>query len=144
MANVDSTLNERGKRYGEFKDHARIAQALKDVMRSTPGWSRLSPSQKESMEMQAHKQARILNGDPNYADSWHDIGGYTRLIEQELEGSVSPTPAPAAEPPRPAFNPTPLGPIAPASTPPIQPVPDIAQVKVNPIPSKIPDRPPGV
>ena len=28
---------------------------------------------------------RILNGDPNYHDSWHDIIGYTKLVADELQ-----------------------------------------------------------
>jgi hypothetical protein len=31
-----------------------------------------------------HKIARIVNGDSNYADSWHDIGGYAKLVVDEL------------------------------------------------------------
>ena len=31
-----------------------------------------------------HKIARVLNGDPNYPDNWHDIAGYARLVEREL------------------------------------------------------------
>lgn len=73
-------LDERGARYGSFRTHAEIAQKLKEVMWATPGWERLSAAQKESLEMQAHKQARILNGDPDYADNWDDIAGYARLI----------------------------------------------------------------
>lgn len=84
MTNINDTLAERGKRYGEFKDHAAISQALKDVMRATEGLQRLTPSQRESLEMIAHKIARILNGNPNYADSWHDIAGYSKLVEDEL------------------------------------------------------------
>jgi len=53
-------------------------------MRATPGWERLDPIHKESLEMNAHKIARILNGDPNYADSWHDIAGYATLVEQRV------------------------------------------------------------
>ena len=37
--------------------------------------------------MVAHKIGRILNGDPNYIDSWHDIIGYTRLVEQRLDAA---------------------------------------------------------
>jgi hypothetical protein len=33
-----------------------------------------------------HKIARILNGDPNYHDSWHDIGGYSKLVADRLIG----------------------------------------------------------
>ena len=31
-----------------------------------------------------HKIGRILNGDPDYQDSWTDIIGYTRLVEVDL------------------------------------------------------------
>jgi len=84
---IDKTLKERGKRYGDFEGHAAITQMLKSAMKSHrhgAGWETLSLSQKESMEMIAHKMGRILNGDPDYADSWHDIAGYSKLIEDEL------------------------------------------------------------
>lgn len=35
--------------------------------------------------MIAHKIGRILNGDPNYADSWIDIAGYAKLVADRLE-----------------------------------------------------------
>jgi len=54
------------------------------VMKASAGWDRLSFAQKESLEMIQHKTARILNGDPNYADSWHDIAGYATLIDDML------------------------------------------------------------
>ena len=50
-----------------------------------PGWRKLADDQREALEMTAHKIGRILNGDPNYIDSWHDISGYVRLVEQRLE-----------------------------------------------------------
>ena len=83
---VNDTLNERGKRYGEFSEHAAISQNLKAIMASQPGWYDLTASQRESLEMIAHKIARILNGDPNYADNWHDIAGYATLIDLQLQG----------------------------------------------------------
>lgn len=68
--------------------------------------------------MQAHKQARILNGDPNYADSWHDIAGYATLVEQELAGTpVSPTLA------APTGVATPNVPVTPGVQPPVAPQP---------------------
>lgn len=81
---VKGTIVERGKRYGSFDEHARITQNIKDAMKDSPNWDTLPPAMKESLEMQAHKIGRILNGDPEYADSWHDISGYAMLIEQEL------------------------------------------------------------
>lgn len=85
MNNVDATLNERGQRYGEFAGHASVTQTLKRAMGQHPGWRKLADDQKEALEMTAHKIGRILNGDPNYIDSWHDISGYVRLVEQRLE-----------------------------------------------------------
>jgi hypothetical protein len=85
-ADVVAVLAERGKRYGRFEQHAHIAQTLKQTMQMTGGWERLSADQKESLEMVQHKVARILNGDPNYADSWVDIAGYAKLVADRLEG----------------------------------------------------------
>jgi hypothetical protein len=81
---IDDTLTERGKRYGEFRDHGMIAQTIKQALYQTPNWDRLEADQKEALDMIAHKIARILNGDPNYADSWHDIAGYATLVEKRL------------------------------------------------------------
>jgi len=84
MSNIDATLAERGTRYGDFAGHAKITQGLKDVMQSSPKWGSLRPDQKEALEMTAHKIGRILNGDPNYHDSWHDINGYIKLVADTL------------------------------------------------------------
>ena len=81
---ISSVLAERGTRYGSFENHAKIAQALKLVMANTPKWGTLSPDQAEALEMVAHKVARILNGDPNYADSRVDIAGYATLVADRL------------------------------------------------------------
>ena len=82
---VDATLTERAKRYGDFKGHAAITQTLKRAMASHEGWGRLADDQKEALEMIAHKIGRILNGDANYRDSWHDIAGYATLVEKRLQ-----------------------------------------------------------
>lgn len=84
---IEKTLAERGKRYGEFRGHAQITQNIKSAIYSAPKWERLTNSQKECLDMVAHKVGRILNGDPNYLDSWHDIIGYVRLVEQEIEAA---------------------------------------------------------
>lgn len=92
MTSIDKTLAERGSRYGEFPGHASITQTMKMVMGGTPGWQRLANDQKEALEMVAHKIGRILNGDPNYIDSWTDIIGYTRLVEKRLIDGQTPMP----------------------------------------------------
>lgn len=84
QSSISFILAERGSRYGSFKSHATITQALKTEMKNSPKWGCLSDSQKEALEMIAHKIGRILNGDPNYLDSWIDIVGYTQLVIDEL------------------------------------------------------------
>lgn len=85
---IDATLAERGHRYGTFVGHAKVTQQLKDTMRHHDGWSRLCADQRECLEMVAHKIGRVLNGDPNYHDSWHDIVGYTKLVADRLATGV--------------------------------------------------------
>ena len=80
---IAATLEERGRRYGEFKGHARITQELKRLIAGwTPG--QLADDQQEALDMICHKIGRILNGDPDYADSWHDIAGYAQLVADRL------------------------------------------------------------
>ena len=81
---IEQTLAERGSRYGSFPEHARITQAIKRAMADSPNWLGLPDDMKEALEMNAHKIGRILNGDPAYHDSWHDIVGYTKLVADRL------------------------------------------------------------
>ena len=81
---VNKTLEERGSRYGQFADHARIAQGVQDVMRAAPKWNDLDPDMKQALTVIADKIGRILNGDPFYVDNWHDIQGYAKLIEDRI------------------------------------------------------------
>jgi hypothetical protein len=81
---IEQTLQERGSRYGDFAGHATISQGIKKAMIMSPNWERLSNDKRECLEMVAHKIGRILNGDPEYKDSWHDIIGYTKLVEDTL------------------------------------------------------------
>lgn len=86
MSDVNQVLTERGSRYGKFVDHARITQALKAVIFGNSTEGKFSDDQAEALEMIAHKLGRIINGDPNYADSWVDIAGYAKLVADRLEG----------------------------------------------------------
>lgn len=81
---IDQTLAERGARYGEFADHAEVTQSIKVSIASGNNWYTLDDDMKEAMEMVAHKFGRILNGDPDYIDSWTDCIGYLRLVEKRL------------------------------------------------------------
>jgi hypothetical protein len=87
-ASIDATLTERGKRYGVFKDHAVKTQQIKRLFHDQCGlrWGAMKDDQREALEMIAHKLGRIFNGDPDYADSWHDIAGYAQLVADRLNG----------------------------------------------------------
>jgi hypothetical protein len=81
---IEGTLAQRQDTYGDYKDVALMAQELKRVVRTRGGWHDMSPPMQESMDMICNKMARILNGNPYYADSWHDISGYATLVVKEL------------------------------------------------------------
>ena len=84
MSNIDKTLEQRGTRYGDFRGCSRISQNIKRAMGDSDNWEALSDDKKEALEIIANKIGRILNGDPEYSDSWHDIVGYARLVDQAL------------------------------------------------------------
>ena len=81
---IEKTLKQRQKTHGDFATHAKISQELKNVMREH-GLYELDADQIEALEMVAHKIARILNGNPNYFDSWHDVAGYSTLVADRLK-----------------------------------------------------------
>jgi hypothetical protein len=89
MIDIEATLIERGDRYGTFEGHAEISQHLKGIIRKYEAERAcdLSADQREALEMVCHKIARIINGDPDYVDSWIDIAGYSKLIADRLQGN---------------------------------------------------------
>lgn len=84
---IKQILTERGNNYGEFEQHARITQAMKDAMKveSLGKYPELQDYMKEALEMICHKIGRIVNGNPYYIDSWVDIVGYTQLVIDQIE-----------------------------------------------------------
>ena len=81
---ITETLGQREGRYGEYVNVAATAQQLKETLRSGASWRIMEPYMQESLDLIANKLARIANGDPFYDDSWHDVGGYAKLVEIEL------------------------------------------------------------
>lgn len=89
---VDAVLDERGSRYGAFVNQAMVGQSLKHTVflgmneqkkhLAYPDYCVVN----EALEMICVKMARILNGDPLYADNWVDIAGYAKLVADHLEG----------------------------------------------------------
>ena len=83
---IEATLAERQAQYGCFEDVARttgkIMEALSEVR--VNGLNDLPYPHRMALYMIASKMARIVNGDFNHVDGWHDIGGYSKLIEDLL------------------------------------------------------------
>lgn len=85
MRTVVDTLRERDNMYGAFTIHAAIAQRLKGVMHSSEAWKNLDPDQREALDMIQHKIARILNGNEDNPENFHDIAGYATLVDERLQ-----------------------------------------------------------
>jgi hypothetical protein len=112
VSNIETTLAERGARYGEFIGHAAITQALKSVMRGTlledlgdkkfvadleaalapvkAKWPTLRCDVREGWEMVAHKLGRSLNGDAEWAENAHDGAGYLKLVDDRQTKEQAP------------------------------------------------------
>lgn len=82
---IDETLDERGKNYGSYYNVATTSQQLKIILRQGASYSNMEPDMQESLDMICNKLARIVNGNPYYDDSWHDICGYASLIDKVLK-----------------------------------------------------------
>lgn len=85
---VHNTIRERNSVHGDFNDNARIAQSIKEHFRSQRGWADLSIVQREALDVIALKLGRILSGDPNHSDHWHDVAGYATLAEQSIQPKI--------------------------------------------------------
>jgi Domain of unknown function (DUF6378) len=83
---VNTTLQERGSKYGPFIGHAQVTQDLKRVITNalSDRGKDLIEDQQEALDMICHKIGRIVNGDANYDDSWRDIAGYAMLVCNRL------------------------------------------------------------
>ena len=85
MADTSSTLAERGKTYGNYREQTAISNKIKEAMREVLSFWDMETDQQDALEMIAVKLSRIVNGDPDYADNWADIAGYATLVKDRLE-----------------------------------------------------------
>ena len=82
---VQETLNDREAVYGDYQTTAICSQSIKGYMRQSYKWPGMRLVLNESLDMIAVKLARILTGDPNHVDTWHDIAGYAQLAADYIE-----------------------------------------------------------
>lgn len=85
MEDIKDILKERRKTHGDFKETAAASQCLKSILHAGTRWPSMSLSQKESIEMIAHKLARVIEGNCDEPDHWQDIIGYAQLVLNNLE-----------------------------------------------------------
>lgn len=83
---INDTLDERGKRYGNYLEQTEISNDLRTRMINTPGWEAMEVDMEDALTMIAVKISRILNGTPDYSDNWWDIAGYATLVAERLDG----------------------------------------------------------
>lgn len=87
MNKTNEILADRGARYGDYMEQAKISRALWQVMDDALLMRKktLDADQADALLMIAMKISRIVNGDPDYADNWRDIAGYATLVANRLD-----------------------------------------------------------
>ncbi len=81
---TEDTLKKRQSVHGDFADNAKVADAMLSVMEASQNWDSLKPFMRIALIYIVGKISRILSGDENYEDHWHDIGGYAKCVEDRL------------------------------------------------------------
>jgi len=91
-SDIGELLDERRLTHGYFEHVADLSQGLKDTMSQwSLSWGTLEPHHKEALEMICLKMARIVNGNPNFADHWDDIAGYATLVSDGIKDEPTKT-----------------------------------------------------
>ena len=95
MNKTEEILNEREKTHGDFEEVANLAYNMKKAIDSYLAFDRKGPDDNNKVLKKKHlisinmillKIARIICGDPNFADHWDDIAGYAMLGKGKEEG----------------------------------------------------------
>ena len=83
---IEQTLAERQAQYGSFEDVAFVTENIMSILAQTRvnGLNDLPHTHRMALYMIASKMARIVNGDFNSIDGWHDIAGYAKLVEDTI------------------------------------------------------------
>lgn len=90
VSGVDKVLDTRAEQYGSFMQSSDTTIRIKGIMHNAVARNELHlyPDQLQALDMIATKISRIVNGDPNYVDSWTDIAGYATLVADRLQGKT--------------------------------------------------------
>lgn len=84
--NIIEIIKERGAVHGDINDNSVSSQTFKIAAREMTNWrqGKLSPVQRECIDMILLKIGRIGSGDPDYRDHWDDIAGYASLAANQI------------------------------------------------------------
>lgn len=84
MTDVSDTLKNRQGTHGDYHEQAELFAALWRTAQTGPKFRALTDQQMGGLLMVLHKSSRILCGNPNEPDHWHDIAGYATLVERDI------------------------------------------------------------
>jgi hypothetical protein len=71
------SIPNRDQQHGGMEPVGQLSQNIKGALRAGDNWPRLTPGEREALDMVAHKIARILSGaDPHDPEHWTDLAGY--------------------------------------------------------------------
>lgn len=83
---VDGTLKTRHNTHGDYQLQSLVSMNILRMMKMATGYYSLSSAAEEALILIAVKIGRILTGNANEPDHWHDIAGYATLVENILNG----------------------------------------------------------
>lgn len=84
MEQLTETLAKRGNVHGNFVETSGAYEALTYALENSINWRTMRPEHKRALRMIIEKISRIVGGDPDFPDHWHDIAGYATLIDNFL------------------------------------------------------------
>ncbi len=87
MRDIHATIETRARTHGNFEEQARTAVAIKRAVYSSPNARKLSDDQREALDQITVKLARLMHGDHNEPEHWHDLAGYATLVHDRLLAS---------------------------------------------------------
>ena len=93
MSDIDKILNERAKTHGDYTEHARCTQNILRALQSERNWPDLTDDQRETLHMIAHKMGRVVTGNPDIADHWDDMAGYSKLSGDRVRERLAAEPS---------------------------------------------------
>lgn len=89
MSDVNATLKQRGNVHGNFNESSVTKRKLMAVAEQSPNWQAMSPAHQCAVNMIIEKLGRVLHGDHEFADHWHDIAGYATLGERACDNVLN-------------------------------------------------------